>query len=167
MSDSEPAAPKEMSWNMRPIKAITEGIKQFGRHDVWMQLRQCKEVKLGTHVGTDQNGNRYYENKDEQFGKDRWVVYNTVQQHMDYDPGTVTAEWHGWLHHMYDEVPQTSKKYQAVVAFDDKVKTGRDTSYKNPGAFIGGKSRGDGYSVKTGSARPPFTAWDPTNPTGA
>ena len=51
----------------------------------------------GTPVGTDEFGNRYYQNKD---GKRRWVLYN----------GTVEAcrvppDWHGWLHHTFDEPP--------------------------------------------------------------
>jgi NADH:ubiquinone oxidoreductase subunit len=29
---------------------------------------------------------------------------------MDYDPATVPAKWHGWLHHMYDELPTEQVK---------------------------------------------------------
>ena len=43
-----------------------------GAMDVWKQLRQCKDMKMGTLVGEDEHGNRYFENKDEQFGRDRY-----------------------------------------------------------------------------------------------
>ena len=68
-------------------------IKEYGASDVWKQMRQCKEAKVGTLVGTDELGNRYYENKNEQFGRDRWVVYNTSDIQMDYDPAAVSAQW--------------------------------------------------------------------------
>ena len=68
-------------------------IKEYGASDVWRQMRQCKEAKVGTLVGTDELGNRYYENKNEQFGRDRWVVYNTSDIQMDYDPAAVSAQW--------------------------------------------------------------------------
>ena len=35
----------------------------------------------------------------------RWVVYNTKDIQMDYDPAAVPAQWHGWLHHSTDSVP--------------------------------------------------------------
>ena len=51
----------------------------------------------GSAVGTDQFGNRYYQNKD---GSRRWVIYNgTVEA------SRVPPDWHGWLHHTYAEPP--------------------------------------------------------------
>jgi len=156
MMSSDDAKIKELSWGMSPFKAIREGVKKFGAMDVWKQIRQCKEMKMGTLVGEDEHGNRYFENKDEQFGRDRWVVYNTGTQHMDYDPATVPAKWHGWLHHMYDDLPTEQPKYAYVAPYDPVKKTGRDTQYRNPGHFLGGKARGDGYLQKSGTARPSF-----------
>ena len=47
----------------------------------------------GRPVGTDDFGNRYYQNKD---GSRRWVIYNgTVEA------SRVPPDWHGWLHHTY------------------------------------------------------------------
>lgn len=80
-------------------------IKEYGASDVWRQMRQCKEAKVGTLVGTDELGNRYYENKNEQFGRDRWVVYNTSDIQMDYDPAAVSAQWQAFsiLCRCYDD----------------------------------------------------------------
>ena len=51
----------------------------------------------GEPVGTDQFGNRYYQNKD---GARRWVIYNgTVEA------SRVPPDWHGWMHHTFAEPP--------------------------------------------------------------
>lgn len=55
-------------------------------------------------VGEDQFGNVYYEEKkpspEYEGRKRRWVIYKGYA-----DPTTVPPEWHGWLHHTYDEKP--------------------------------------------------------------
>lgn len=73
----------------------------------------------------------------------------------------VPAEWHGWLHHSSDQIPKTKPIYAYTAGYDNTLKTGRDTSYKNPGHFLGGKAKGDGLFTKSGSARPPIQKWDP------
>ena len=56
----------------------------------------------GAPVGTDDFGNRYYQNKD---GSRRWVIYNgTVEA------SRVPPDWHGWLHHTVDLAP-TEESY--------------------------------------------------------
>lgn len=58
----------------------------------------------GKYVGTDQYGNRYYQTTD---GKRRWVLYNgTVEA------SRVPPDWHGWLHHTFEE-PPTIAPFQA------------------------------------------------------
>lgn len=53
--------------------------------------------RFGTLVGTDQSGNRYYQDR---VGGRRWVIYNgTVEA------SRVPPEWHGWLHHTFQEPP--------------------------------------------------------------
>lgn len=52
-------------------KLLSDLLSRAGWGDVWKQLRQCKESKVGRLVGTDRFGNRYYENKLEQFNRDR------------------------------------------------------------------------------------------------
>ena len=52
-------------------------------------------------------------------------------------------------------------KFAHTKPYDNVWKTGRDARYLNPGHFLGGKARGDGYGQKTGTARPSFTKWDP------
>ncbi len=57
-------------------------------------------------VGKDEQGNQYFEEKNPTLpggnGKRyrRWVIYHGIA-----DASRVPAEWHGWLHHTYEEVP--------------------------------------------------------------
>lgn len=51
----------------------------------------------GTKVGEDAQGNVFYQNKD---GKRRWVIYSGEAEASRIDP-----EWHGWLHHTWNEAP--------------------------------------------------------------
>jgi len=51
----------------------------------------------GMRVGEDALGNVYYQTRD---GKRRWVIYSGVME-----ASTISPEWHGWLHHTFDETP--------------------------------------------------------------
>jgi len=53
--------------------------------------------RKGKRVGEDDFGNVYYEADG---GKRRWVIYNG-----EADASRIGAEWHGWLHHTFDELP--------------------------------------------------------------
>ncbi|GBG61669.1 hypothetical protein CBR_g23185 [Chara braunii] len=56
----------------------------------------------GKLMGTDKDGNKYYEKiSDTQFGRHRWVEYSSPM----YNASTVPPEWHGWLHHITDQTP--------------------------------------------------------------
>jgi len=54
-------------------------------------------------VGKDEQGNRYYAEKSPsgpEGNKRRWVVYHGIAE-----ASRVPADWHGWLHHTFDEPP--------------------------------------------------------------
>ncbi|MEZ5887347.1 MAG: NADH:ubiquinone oxidoreductase subunit NDUFA12 [Paracoccaceae bacterium] len=51
----------------------------------------------GQKVGEDAQGNAFYQTKD---GKRRWVIYNG-----ECEASRVSPDWHGWLHHTWDEPP--------------------------------------------------------------
>ncbi|EAR51609.1 NADH-ubiquinone oxidoreductase [Oceanicola granulosus HTCC2516] len=53
--------------------------------------------RRGTKVGEDAEGNIYYRNADD---TKRWVIYNG-----EIEGSRVSPEWHGWLHHTWDEPP--------------------------------------------------------------
>ena len=63
---------------------------------------QCFGTQLwtsrnGKKVGEDAQGNVYYHNADD---SRRWVIYDG-----DNEATRVSPEWHGWLHHTWDEPP--------------------------------------------------------------
>jgi len=68
----------------------------------------------GELVGTDSAGNRYYRDKGRAplvkgggrlSREKRWVVYNGVVE-----ASRVPPQWHAWLHHTVDEVPDPMAK---------------------------------------------------------
>lgn len=61
--------------------------------------------RRGVFVGEDEFGNKYYEAKDTRDSYDvrrkrRWVIYNGYAEATKVPP-----DWHGWLHHTFEEPP--------------------------------------------------------------
>ena len=70
----------------------------------------------GEFVGADGYGNRYYRLKGDKptrrgggrFSRERrWVIYDGEPE-----GSKVPPEWHAWLHHMVDEVPQPRQRHR-------------------------------------------------------
>src|SRR5277367_242457 len=61
-------------------------------------------ARRGVFVGKDDYGNSYYQARDNRDSYDgrlrRWVIYRGYAE-----ASKVPAEWHGWLHHTFDEPP--------------------------------------------------------------
>ncbi|TDT78100.1 NADH:ubiquinone oxidoreductase subunit [Litoreibacter halocynthiae] len=53
--------------------------------------------RKGEKVGEDEGGNIYYQTSN---GKRRWVIFNG-----EAEASRVNPDWHGWLHHTWDEPP--------------------------------------------------------------
>lgn len=51
----------------------------------------------GVKVGEDGAGNLFYQSKD---GARRWVIYKA-----EAEASQISPEWHGWLHHTWNEPP--------------------------------------------------------------
>ncbi|PPB81206.1 NADH:ubiquinone oxidoreductase subunit [Albidovulum inexpectatum] len=60
---------------------------------------QLFTARRGVKVGEDDQGNVYYQTRD---GKRRWVIYNGESE-----ASRISPDWHGWLHHTWDEPPTT------------------------------------------------------------
>ena len=60
--------------------------------------------RRGVFIGKDELGNSYYEAKDTKDSYDgrkrRYVVYNGYAE-----ASKVSPDWHGWLHHTFEEPP--------------------------------------------------------------
>ncbi|KAJ3548819.1 hypothetical protein NMY22_g1122 [Coprinellus aureogranulatus] len=79
-------------------------IQRVGLREWWRQMQYIGDAKSGTLVGTDQFGNRYFENRngeEEVPGRHRWVDY---AQH-EYHASQVPPEWHSWIHHIRKDPP--------------------------------------------------------------
>ena len=103
-------------------------------------------ARNGTQVGTDEIGNRYYQNKD---GTRRWVIYDGSN-----DSSRVSPDWHGWLHGTHDGNPEDY--LPPVRGFEHQPTgnlTGTGAAYLPSGALEKGgqraKSKGD------------YEAWSP------
>ncbi len=53
--------------------------------------------RKGIKVGEDEQGNTYFRNAD---NTRRWVMFNG-----EMEASRVSPDWHGWLHHTWDEPP--------------------------------------------------------------
>jgi len=93
----------------------------------------------GVKVGTDAYGNTYFEEKKTGYEgrKRRWVTYKGYA-----DASRIPAEWHGWLHHTYDDRPSEvdMKKYDWEKPHHPNL-TGTIYAYKPKGSLDRGGKR--------------------------
>ena len=60
-------------------------------------------------MGSDQFGNRYYENRvDYAMGTHRWIEPRDIN---NYDSSQIPPEWHGWMHHVNDQTPMLEEEF--------------------------------------------------------
>ena len=89
------------------LKRFSETVRAEGYWGAYNKLRMESVYRKGTLVGSDGNGNKYYEDRNAPYGRTRWVEYPTppgvFQIELRYDGSMVSPEWHGWLHYMHDK----------------------------------------------------------------
>ncbi|HEY8963646.1 MAG TPA: NADH:ubiquinone oxidoreductase subunit NDUFA12 [Alphaproteobacteria bacterium] len=108
--------------------------------------------RKGEYVGTDQLGNKYYR-ADARKGykhEQRWVLYAGEPE-----ASAIPPEWHGWMHHQTDVVPNTGnlsyrKDWQKP---HEPNRTGTTLAYNPPGHILSGGKR----AAATGD----YEAWRP------
>ncbi|KAL5469310.1 hypothetical protein EMCRGX_G030556 [Ephydatia muelleri] len=83
-----------------------------GVKSAFRTLLKLGDIRVGTLVGTDSFGNKYYENNDYFFGRNRWVSYASK----DDNASDIPPEWHRWMHYIGDHTPiqqpLESRKFQ-------------------------------------------------------
>lgn len=85
--------------------------------------------RFGEKVGEDEAGNVFYQNAG---GKRRWVVYNGVAE-----ASRIPPDWHGWLHHTWDEAPSEAPPPRQTWEKDHKANgTGTAGAYVPPGSLL-------------------------------
>ncbi len=85
-------------------------------------------------VGKDEQGNRYFEESG-RTGPDgrarRYVVYHGIVE-----ASRVTPDWHGWLHHTFDEPPTAAPLQRRAFEKDHLPNmTGTPLAYRPPGSL--------------------------------
>ena len=86
-------------------------------------------ARKGKKVGEDDQGNLFYQTAD---GKRRWVIYNGTAE-----ASKVSSDWHGWLHHTFDEAPFTTPLSRKDWEKDHSPNlTGTDGAYHPPGSVV-------------------------------
>ncbi len=98
----------------------------------------------GVVVGEDDQGNVFYRSRD---GRRRWVIYNG-----EAEASRVGPDWHGWLHHTYDEPPtEAPLRKKAWEQPHQQNLTGTAMAYAPPG------------SIRKGEPKPrrDYEAWKP------
>ncbi len=76
----------------------------------------------GKQVGTDNENNKFYVHKKN--SQKRWIIYNGLM-----DASRIPAEWHDWLHHRTDEIPNESDKKLNWYKMHKENSTGTNESY--------------------------------------
>jgi len=108
-------------------------------------------ARKGVHVGTDAQGNKYYRGKKRHpDGRERrWVIYEGAN-----DASRVPAEWHGWLHGSFADVPESFLPPSRIWEVDYTPNaTGTASAYRPAGALEKGGQR----ARATGD----YEAWSP------
>lgn len=115
-------------------------------------------ARKGEHVGTDAQGNKYYRaapkgnaaaNGSYIQRERRWVMYDGAN-----DASRVPAEWHGWLHGAFDDVPESYLPPAKIWEADYTPNaTGTAAAYRPQGAL----ERGGKRAAAVGD----YEAWSP------
>ncbi|MHA6332053.1 NADH:ubiquinone oxidoreductase subunit NDUFA12 [Qipengyuania sp. CAU 1752] len=95
-------------------------------------------ARRGEHVGTDAQGNKYYRSKRKDAERERrWVIYDGPN-----DASRVPAEWHGWLHGSFEDVPESFLPPPRIWEVDYTPNaTGTAQAYRPQGALERGGKR--------------------------
>ncbi|MEM8570413.1 MAG: NADH:ubiquinone oxidoreductase subunit NDUFA12 [Pseudomonadota bacterium] len=84
--------------------------------------------RKGQKVGEDSDGNLYYQTSD---GVRRWVIFNG-----EAEASRVPPEWHGWLHHTWQDPPSEVQLPRKVWEKPHQPNlTGSVEAYHPPGSI--------------------------------
>jgi len=100
--------------------------------------------RKGSRVGEDAAGNVFYQTQD---GTRRWVIYSG-----EAEASRIGPEWHGWLHHTYQDPPtERPLLRKAWEKPHQENLTGTRLAYAPPGSIRSG----------TPEPRKDYEAWTP------
>ncbi|EEW59023.1 NADH:ubiquinone oxidoreductase subunit NDUFA12 [Epibacterium sp. DP7N7-1] len=101
--------------------------------------------RKGVKVGEDEQGNVFYRTADD---SRRWVIFNG-----EAEASRVSADWHGWLHRTFNEVPSEKPlKHKTWEKPHQENLTGTMLAYAPAGSIRAGG---------TPKPRSDYEAWSP------
>ena len=80
-----------------------------------------KTLFFGKFVGSDENGNKYYQSKN----NERWVIYAK-----NIEATKITSDWYLWMHHTIDKAPDVQIKKYSWQKQHLENQTGTNNSFK-------------------------------------
>jgi NADH:ubiquinone oxidoreductase subunit len=92
-------------------------------------------------VGMDEQGNRYFEERKPSLEgrKRRYVIYNGLAE-----ASRVPPDWHGWMHHTFDQPPTTAPLPRKSWEKPHRANlTGTLGAYRPKGSLAEGGARAD------------------------
>ncbi len=102
--------------------------------------------RKGVRVGVDSQGNIYYR---ERHRDRRWVIYNGAVE-----ASRIPPEWHGWLHHTVDALPDEETRYKKRYELPHQAnQTGTPNAYRPRGSILN--------AAKRPKATGDYEAWSP------
>lgn len=103
-------------------------------------------ARRGQSVGTDAEGNHFYQTAD---GKRRWVIYAG-----EAEASRISPDWHGWLHHTFEEPPKEGHLPRKAWERDHIANmTGTVRAYRPPGSIA--------LPTERARAEGDYEAWQP------
>ncbi len=101
-------------------------------------------ARKGERVGEDEAGNVFYQTGD---GARRWVIYNG-----EIEASRISPDWHGWLHHTYQDPPTVAPLPRKSWEKAHKPNlTGTALAYHPPGSLLAPEP----------AVRADYSAWKP------
>lgn len=89
---------------------------------------------FGEQVGQDRYGNKYFVSKhsSSKTPQRRWVLFKEKPE-----ASAVPAQWHGWLHHTTNDIPQSKHDLKYTWQKDHQAnQTGTINAYKPSGSLL-------------------------------
>ena len=80
-----------------------------------------KTLFFGKFVGSDEYGNKYYKNKNDE----RWVIYSK-----NIEATRITSDWYLWIHHTIDKIPDKNDTKIFMAKKHLENQTGTKNSFK-------------------------------------
>ena len=81
-----------------------------------------KTLFFGKYVGSDEHGNKYYQNK----SNERWVIYAK-----NIEATKITSDWYLWMHHTIDKIPSLKEKKHSWQKKHLENQTGTQNSLRS------------------------------------